>query len=165
MSAKSGGAKKRKGDDGKKIIADNRKARYNYAIGDVFEAGLMLVGTEVKALRSGQASLADAFAQVKDGELYLHNCYISEYAQANRFNHETRRKRKLLLHRREIDKLRAAVDRKGMTMIPLKIYFNEQGRVKVEIGLGSGKRMADKRQTEKDRSWARDKARVMRDRG
>ena len=166
MSSKSGGAKKRRGaDEGRRVIADNRKARYNYSISDVYEAGIMLAGTEVKALRQGQASLNEAYAEVKDGEAFLVNAFIPEYLQANRFNHQTRRPRKLLLHRREIEKLSSAVQRQGMTLVPLKIYFNEQGRVKVEIGLASGKKMADKRQTEKERSWKRDKARLMREKG
>ena len=165
MSSKSGGAKKRGVQDGKRIIADNRKARYNFAIEEVFEAGLQLTGTEVKSLRNGQASLVEAYAEVKDGEAFLVNAYIPEYLQANRFNHETKRPRKHLLHRREIDKLGASIQRKGMTLVPLRLYFNAEGRVKIEIGLAAGKKQADKRQTEKDRTWARDKARLMRDRG
>lgn len=165
MSSKSGGAKKRQGQDGKRIIADNRRARYDYTIDEVFEAGIQLRGTEVKALREGKASLGEAYAEVKDNEAILVNAFIPEYLQANRFNHEPRRPRKLLLHRREIDKLAAAIQRKGMTLIPLKIYFNDQGRVKVELGLAHGKKLADKRQTERDRSWQRDKARLLRERG
>ncbi|MEQ9145065.1 MAG: SsrA-binding protein SmpB [Parvibaculaceae bacterium] len=165
MSSKSGGAKKRKGQDGKRIIADNRRARYDYTIDEVFEAGIQLRGTEVKALREGKASLGEAYAEVKEGEAILVNAFIPEYLQANRFNHEPRRPRKLLLHRREIDKLAAAIQRKGMTLIPLKLYFNDQGLVKVELGLAHGKKLADKRQTERDRSWQRDKARLLRERG
>jgi len=165
MSSKHGGAKQRGVVDGKKIVADNRRARYDYTIEDVFEAGVMLRGTEVKALREGKANLGDAFAEVKDGEVFLVNAFIPEYLQANRFNHTPRRPRKLLMHRREIDKLAASIARKGMTLIPLKIYFNDTGRVKIELGLAHGKRQADKRQTEKDRSWQRDKARLMRERG
>lgn len=164
MSSKSGGAKKK--EDGRKIIADNRKARFNYAISDVYEAGVELKGTEVKSLRVGQGSLNEAYAQAtKQGEIVLVNAYIPVYLQAHQFNHETRRPRKLLLHRREIDKLSQAVLRQGMTLVPLKMYFNDKGRVKVEIGLAQGKKMADKRETEKQRSWERDKARVMRERG
>ena len=164
MSSKSGGAKKK--EDGRKIIADNRKARFNYAISDVYEAGVELKGTEVKSLRVGQGSLNEAYAQAtKQGEIMLVNAYIPVYLQAHQFNHETRRPRKLLLHRREIDKLSQAVLRQGMTLVPLKMYFNDKGRVKVEIGLAQGKKMADKRETEKQRSWERDKARVMRERG
>jgi SsrA-binding protein len=165
MSSKSGGAKKRGVVDGKKIVADNRKARYNYSIEDVYEAGIQLRGTEVKALREGKASLGESYAEVKDGEAFLVNAFIPEYLQANRFNHEPRRPRKLLMHRREIDKLGAAIQRQGKTLVPLKIYFNETGRVKIELGLAQGKKNADKRQTEKDRSWQRDKARLMRERG
>lgn len=165
MSSKSGGAKKKLGD-GRKIIADNRKARFNYTITDTFEAGIELKGTEVKSLRVGQGSLNEAYAQAtKQGEIMLVNAYIPVYLQANQFNHETRRPRKLLLHRREIDKLSQAVLRQGMTLVPLKMYFNEKGRVKVELGLAQGKKLADKRETEKKRTWERDKARVMRERG
>lgn len=165
MSSKSGGAKKRGVVDGKKIVADNRKARYNYSIEEVFEAGIQLRGTEVKALREGKASLGESYAEVKNDEAFLVNAFIPEYLQANRFNHEPRRPRKLLMHRREIDKLAAAIQRKGMTLVPLKIYFNEKGRVKIELGLALGKKNVDKRQTEKDRTWQRDKARLMRERG
>ena len=165
MSSKSGGAKKRAGQDGRKIIADNRKARYNYAITDVFEAGIELVGSEVKSLREGGASLNEAFAQPKDSDLYLLNAYIAEYKQAGPFNHAPKRPRRLLLHRREIDRLLGAVQRDGMTLIPLKLYFNDRGRVKVELGLGKGKKHQDKRETEKERSWQRDKARLMREKG
>ncbi|MDZ4381860.1 MAG: SsrA-binding protein SmpB [Parvibaculum sp.] len=165
MSSKSGGAKK-KADDGSKIIADNRKARFNYSIGETFEAGIELKGSEVKSLRGGQASLNEAYAQAtRDGEIMLVNAYIPVYLQANQFNHETRRPRKLLLHRREIDKLMAAVQRQGMTIVPLRMYFTERGRVKVEIGLAQGKKLADKRETLKERSWERDKARLLREKG
>jgi SsrA-binding protein len=165
MSSKSGGAKKKLGD-GRKIIADNRKARFNYTIVDTFEAGIELKGSEVKSLRSGQGSLNEAYAQAtKQGEIMLVNAYIPVYLQAHQFNHETRRPRKLLLHRREIDKLSQAVQRQGMTLVPLRMYFNEKGRVKVELGLAQGKKLADKRETEKQRSWERDKARLMRERG
>ncbi|MBN4051855.1 SsrA-binding protein SmpB [Parvibaculum lavamentivorans] len=165
MSSKSGGAKKRGVIDGKKVIADNRKARYDYTIDEVFEAGIVLRGTEVKALRDGKASLGEAYAEVKNAEAFLVNAFIPEYLQANRFNHTPRRPRKLLLHRREIDKLAASIQRKGMTLIPLKLYFDDVGRVKVELGLAHGKKQADKRQTDKDRSWQRDKARLMREKG
>jgi SsrA-binding protein len=165
MSSKSGGAKKKAGD-GRKIIADNRKARFNYSIADTYEAGIELKGSEVKSLRNGQGSLNEAYAQAtKQGEIVLVNAYIPVYLQAHQFNHETRRPRKLLLHRREIDKLSQAVQRQGMTLVPLKMYFNDKGRVKVELGLAQGKKLADKRDTEKQRSWERDKARVMRERG
>ncbi|MGK2739540.1 SsrA-binding protein SmpB [Tepidicaulis sp. LMO-SS28] len=164
MSSKAGGAKKRKGEGGK-IVADNRKARHNYFIKDTYEAGIMLTGTEVKSLRTGAASLGESYAQVKDGEVYLINAHIPEYLQANRFNHAPRRQRKLLLHAREITKLSDAVHKQGMTVVPLKLYFNDRGIAKVELGLAQGKKLVDKRQTEKDRSWQRDKARLLKERG
>jgi SsrA-binding protein len=165
MSSKSGGAKK-KADDGRKIIADNRKARFNYSISETFEAGIELKGSEVKSLRLGQGSLNEAYAQAtKSGEIVLVNAYIPVYLQANQFNHETRRPRKLLLHKREIEKLTNAMQRQGMTVVPLKMYFNERNMVKVEIGLAQGKKLADKRETLKERSWERDKARLLREKG
>ena len=148
------------------MIADNRKARFHYSIGEIFEAGIELFGSEVKSLRVGQCSLNEAHAQAtKSGEIMLVNAFIPVYLQANQFNHEPRRPRKLLLHRREIDKLLQAVQRQGMTIVPLKMYFNDKGRVKVELALAQGKKMADKRETEKQRDWQRDKARLMRDKG
>ncbi|MDO8840135.1 MAG: SsrA-binding protein SmpB [Parvibaculum sp.] len=165
MSSKSGGAKKKAGD-GRKIIADNRKARFNYSISETFEAGIELKGSEVKSLRAGQGSLNEAYAQAtKGGEIVLVNAYIPVYLQANQFNHETRRPRKLLLHKREIEKLTNAMQRQGMTVVPLKMYFNERNMVKVEIGLAQGKKLADKRETLKERSWERDKARLLREKG
>lgn len=151
----------KKNSDGNTIAADNRKARYNYEIGQVFEAGLMLTGTEVKALRGGKANIRDSYASVEDGEIWLINSYIPEYLQANRFNHEPRRKRKLLLNKREMKQIASAIDRDGMTIIPLKIYFNAQGRAKVEIAMGKGKKLHDKRQTEKNRDWGREKQRLL----
>ena len=148
-----------------KIAADNRKARYSYEIGETFEAGIALTGTEVKSLRGGKATIGGSYAGEKNGELWLVNAYIPEYLQANQFNHEAKRPRKLLMHRREVDKLTAAVQREGMTVVPLKIYFNEKGRAKVELALARGKKLHDKRETEKARDWARDKARLMRDKG
>ncbi|RXF73863.1 SsrA-binding protein SmpB [Hansschlegelia zhihuaiae] len=148
-----------------KIVADNRKARHNYEIGETFEAGVALVGTEVKSLRQGKATIGEAYAGEYGGEIFLYNSYIPEYLQANRFNHEVRRPRKLLLHRNEINKLTGAVTREGMTVVPLKIYFDARGRAKVEIALARGKKLHDKRQAEKEKSWNRDKARIMRDRG
>ncbi|MBG52965.1 MAG: SsrA-binding protein SmpB [Alphaproteobacteria bacterium] len=165
MSSKAGGAKKRNATDGKRIIADNRRARHDYTIEDVFEAGISLQGSEVKSLRDGKASLGEAYVEVRNGEASLLNVNIPEYLQANRFNHEPKRPRKLLLHRREIDKLGAAIQRQGMTLIPLRLYFNAEGRIKVELGLAHGRKMADKRQADKERSWQRDKARLMRERG
>lgn len=165
MSSKSGGAK-RKLSDGNKLIADNRKARFNYTISETYEAGLMLVGSEVKSLRAGQGSLNDAYAQAKDGELFLVNLYIPSYMQANaQASLATRRPRKLLLHKREIEKMSTAIQRQGMTVVPLKMYFTDKGRVKVEIGLAQGKKLADKRDAIKTRSWERDKARLMREKG
>jgi SsrA-binding protein len=154
-----------KADPARKIIADNRQARFHYAIGDVFEAGIALTGTEVKSLRIGKATLGESYAGEYGGDLYLYNAYIPEYLAANRFNHETKRPRRLLLHRRQIDKLVSAVQREGMTVVPLKLYFNEQGRAKVELALAKGKKLHDKRQTEKDRDWGREKARLLRDKG
>jgi SsrA-binding protein len=155
----------KKKDDGSKIIADNRKARFAYAIEDSLEAGIMLVGSEVKSLRGGKSTISESYAQAKDGELFLVNAYIPEYTQASRFNHEPRRVRKLLVHKREAAKLAAAIQREGMTLIPLKLYFNVKGRAKVELGIAKGKKLHDKRETEKKRDWARDKARLLRNRG
>lgn len=152
-------------DAGRKIVADNRKARFSFEILEVFEAGLQLLGTEVKSLREGKASLGESYATVEDNELYLINCHIPEYSQASRFNHEPRRSRRLLMHRREIDRLAGAVQREGLTIVPLKLYFNDRGIAKLELALARGKKLHDKRQTEKDRTWQRDKARVMRERG
>ncbi len=146
-----------------KVVADNRRARYHYEIGEVFEAGLMLTGTEVKALRSGKATIAESYASAEKGELFLINANIPEYLQANRFNHEPRRPRKLLMKEREITKLSAGVEREGMTIVPLKIYFNARGMAKLELALGKGKKLHDKRETEKIRDWNREKSRLMRD--
>ena len=155
----------KKKEDGTKLIADNRKARYAYAIESTLEAGLMLVGSEVKSLRNGKSTIGDAYAFAKDGELFLVNAYIPEYTQASRFNHEPKRTRKLLVHKRELSKLAAAIQREGMTLIPLKMYFNAKGIAKLEIGIAKGKKLHDKRETEKQRDWQRDKARLMRDKG
>src|ERR1700760_1642467 len=148
-----------------KVVADNRKARFNYAIGDTFEAGIALTGTEVKSLRVGKAAIAEAYADARGGEIWLLNSNIPEYLQASRFNHAPKRPRKLLLHRRQINKLAAAVDREGMTIVPLKLFFNDKGRAKIEIALGRGKKLHDKRETEKKRSWDREKGRLMRLKG
>jgi len=148
-----------------KVVAENRKARFNYAIGDVVEAGIVLTGTEVKSLRAGRASLVDAYANPQGDEIFLLNAHIPEYAQGNRFNHEPKRPRKLLLHRREIAKLSGQVARAGMSLIPLRIYFNDQGRAKVEVGLGKGKKAHDKRASEADRDWGREKARLIKQGG
>jgi SsrA-binding protein len=148
-----------------KVVADNRKARFNYSIGDTFEAGIALTGTEVKSLRQGKATIAESYAGVRDRELWLFNANIPEYLQASRFNHAPKRARKLLLHAREIGKLIGAVEREGMTLVPLKLYFNDKGRAKVELALARGKQLHDKRETEKKRSWERERGRLMRDRG
>ena len=148
-----------------KFIAENRKARFDYEIKEVFEAGIMLKGTEVKSLRNGEANIAESYASYEDGELWLINSYVPEYLEANKFNHEPRRRRKLLLHAKEIVKLGNGVNREGMTIVPLKLYFNQQGRAKLEIALAKGKNVADKRQTAKTRDWNREKARVLKEHG
>jgi SsrA-binding protein len=155
-------ANKKKGDDGRKIIADNRKARHAYSIESTLEAGLVLVGSEVKSLRTGKATIGESYAQAKDGELFLLNAYIPEYMKASRFNHEPRRPRKLLVRRNEVRRLSAAIQREGMTLIPLRLYFNLKGVAKVELGIARGRKMHDKRQAEKARDWQRDKARLLR---
>jgi SsrA-binding protein len=151
--------------DKMKTVAENRRARFEYFIEDVFEAGIALSGTEVKSLRGGEGSIAEAYADVRGGEAWLINANIPEFSHGNRFNHEPKRARKLLLHQREIEKMIGAVERKGMTLVPLSVYFNSRGRAKVELALAKGKQTHDKRQTVKDRDWQRDKARLLRDRG
>lgn len=141
--------------------AENRRARRDYDILDTFETGIVLQGTEVKSLRTGKAMIAESYAAPKDGELWLINAHIPEYLQANRFNHEERRPRKLLMKRNEIAKLVNAVERDGMTLVPLKIYFNEKGRAKLLLGLAKGRKYHDKRQAEKERDWNRDKQRLL----
>ena len=148
-----------------KLVADNRKARFNYEIGDTFEAGIALTGTEVKSLRVGKAAIAEAYADTRGGEIWLLNSNIPEYLQASRFNHAPKRPRRLLLHRKQINKLSGAVEREGMTLVPLKLYFNEKGRAKIEIALARGKKLYDKRQTEKKRSWERERGRLLRAKG
>ncbi|MBB3136253.1 SsrA-binding protein [Rhizobium pisi] len=148
-----------------KVVAENRKARFNYEIIDTYEAGLVLKGTEVKSLREGKANIAESYASDEDGEIWLINSYLPEYLQANRFNHEPRRRRKLLLSAREIHRLRSAVNREGMTLIPLKIYFNDRGRAKMELALAKGKKLHDKRESEKERDWNRQKSRLLKDNG
>lgn len=148
-----------------KVVADNRKARFNYEILETFEAGLVLSGTEVKSLRGGKATIAESYAGPSGNEIMLFNAYIPEYMEANRFNHQPKRPRKLLLHRRQINKLLGATQREGLTLIPLKIFFNAKGRAKMDLALARGKKLHDKRETEKERTWQRDKARVMRERG
>jgi SsrA-binding protein len=149
-----------------KVVAENRRARFNYEIGDTYEAGIALTGSEVKSLRSGKATIAESYADSKDGELWLVNANIPEYLQAGPFNnHPPKRPRRLLLHQREIDKLASGVEREGMTIVPLKLYFNERGRAKVELALARGKKLHDKRETLKKRSWDREKGRLLRIKG
>lgn len=148
-----------------KLVADNRKARFHYEIGEKFEAGVALTGSEVKSLRTGKANIGESYASTRDGELWLLNSNISEYKQAGRFNHEPKRPRKLLLHKRQINKLIGAVEREGMTVVPLKLYFNDKGRAKIEIALAKGKKLHDKRETDKKRSWERERGRLMRQKG
>ncbi len=149
----------------RRLVAENRKARHNYFIDDKYEAGIVLSGTEVKSLRDGRSNIGDAYAAEQNGEIWLINCYIPEYHGGNRFNHEPRRPRKLLLHAREIDKLLGSLKRGGVTLVPLGVYFNDRGRAKVELGLARGKKLHDKRATERDRDWEREKARVVRAKG
>jgi SsrA-binding protein len=145
----------------RRIIVNNKRARFDYHIEETFEAGIMLVGSEVKSLRAGKASLLDAYAGEMEGAIYLINGFISEYSGANRFNHVEKRPRKLLLHRQEIRKLMGKIRLKGMTLVPLCIYFNEQNRAKVELGLARGKQEHDKRATIKERDWQREKSRTL----
>ena len=148
-----------------KIVAENRKARHNYFIEDDLETGIVLEGSEVKSLRTGKANIAESYASVEDGELWLINGYIPAYDRARAFGHEERRRRKLLVTRRELSKLWQGIGREGMTLVPLKLYFNEKGRAKLQLGIAKGKKLSDKRDTEKKRDWEREKARVMRARG
>jgi SsrA-binding protein len=149
--------------DKKKIVAENRRARFDYYVDDVFEAGIALTGTEVKSLRFGEGSIAESYAEVKGGEVWLVNANVPEFSHGNRYNHEPKRPRKLLLHEREIARLTGAVERKGMTLVPLSIYFNSRGRAKVELALAKGKNVADKRATIKERDWKRDQQRILRE--
>lgn len=147
-----------------RFAAQNRKARHDYFIEDTLEAGMMLLGTEVKSLRSGRASIAEAFAVEKEGGLWLVNAFIPEYDSASRFNHLPRRARKLLVRKREMSRLLGSITRDGMTLIPLAIYFNDRGIAKLQLGLAKGKRKVDKRESIKERDWKRDKARELRNR-
>ena len=148
-----------------RIAAQNRRARHDYVIEETLEAGVVLAGSEVKALREGRGNLNDAYAGPREGALWLFNAYIPEYRAANRFNHETRRPRKLLLHQRQIARLSGLVQREGATLIPLSVYFNERGIAKIQLGLARGKKKVDKRAAEKAREWQRDKARILRAKG
>ena len=150
---------------GVKLVASNRKARHDYDVLDTFEAGMALVGTEVKSLRDGHANIQESYASVEGGELWLINSYLPEYLQGNRFNHDPRRRRKLLVSKREMARLAQNVEREGMTMVPLKIYFNDRGRAKLLLGVARGKKLHDKRETEKQRDWAREKGRLLKARG
>jgi SsrA-binding protein len=155
-----------KKDDGRRLVAENRKARHEYFITDTVEAGLQLTGTEVKSLRKGQANIAESYAATEDGGMWLINAYIPEYQGAGRFfQHEPRRKRRLLLHRKEIHKLAIAVERQGMTLIPLELYFNARGIAKLKLAIAEGKKLHDKRESAKKRDWNREKARLMREKG
>lgn len=156
---------KKKEPANRKIVAENRKARFNYQIGEALEAGISLTGTEVKSLRQARANIAESYVSPEGGEIWLVNATIPEYLQANRFNHLPKRSRKLLLHRRQVNRLIGAVQREGMTIVPLRLYFNDKGKAKVEIALAQGKKIHDKRQAEKARDWQREKGRVMRDKG
>ena len=148
-----------------KNVSENRRARYNYEIGDTYEAGLVLTGTEVKSLRTGKATIAESYASAEKGELFLINATIPVYDGGNRFNHEPKRPRKLLMKAREIARLSQGVEREGMTIVPLKVYFNARGRAKLQLALGRGKKLHDKRETEKQRDWNREKGRLLRDKG
>lgn len=148
-----------------KVIAENRRAKFDYFLEDNLEAGIMLLGTEIKALRMGRANIAESYASVEGREIVLINADIPPYAQANRFNHEPRRPRKLLLHRKQIDRLIGAVQKDGQTIIPIRLYLNEDGKAKLEIALAKGKKLHDKRETSAERDWQRDKARLLRDKG
>jgi len=148
-----------------RVVADNRKARFNYEIGETVEAGIALTGSEVKSLRAGKATIAESYADARAGEIWLVNANIPEYLQAGRFNHAPKRPRKLLLHKRQIGKLSGAVEREGMTIVPLKLYFNDKGRAKVELAIARGKKLHDKRETERKRSWDRERGRLLRLKG
>jgi SsrA-binding protein len=165
MSSKSGGAKKSRIVEGIKIVGENRRARYDYEIIEDFEAGIELKGSEVKSLREGRINLQEAYAAMKGNELFLLNSNIAEYREANRFNHEPKRPRKLLLHRKQIDKLANGVLKEGLTIVPLKLFFNKRGKAKVDIALGRGKKKIDKRETVKARDWSREKSRLLQNRG
>jgi SsrA-binding protein len=149
----------------RKLAAENRKARFNYEILDTLETGIVLSGTEIKSLRNGKANITDSYASVEGGELWLINCYIPEYFEANRFNHEPRRRRKILVHRKQLAKLAQSTEREGMTLVPLNIHYNDKGMAKLELGVARGKKLHDKRETEKERDWNREKGRLLRDKG
>jgi SsrA-binding protein len=155
----------KKADPNNRTVAENRKARFSYEVVDTFEAGLVLTGTEVKSLREGHANIQESYASVEGGEIWLINSHLPEYLQGNRFNHDPRRRRKLLLNKKEMSRLAQAVEREGMTMVPLKIYFNDRGRAKLLLAVARGKKLHDKRETEKQRDWNREKSRLLKERG
>lgn len=155
----------KKPDDGRKLVAENRRARFDYLIEETLEAGVQLLGTEVKALRAGRANIAESYASTERGELWLINANIPVYAPAAQFNHEPTRPRKLLVRWRELSKLRSAVEREGRTLVPLELYFNPRGIAKLKLALARGKKAHDKRAATKDRDWKRDQARLLRDKG
>ena len=158
-------APKKKDNTNGRLIADNRKARHEYEILETLEAGLQLTGTEVKSLRNGKANIAESYATEEEGEIWLINSYIPEYLEGNRNNHNPRRRRKLLLHKKEMSKLIGAVQREGLTLIPNRLYFNDRGIAKLQLVLGRGRKAHDKRQVAKKRDWDREKARLMREKG
>lgn len=151
--------------DKKKIVAENRRARFDYAIDTVYEAGIALTGTEVKSLRFGEGSIVESYAEVREGEIWLVNANIPEFSHGNRFNHEPKRPRKLLLNAREISKMFGAVAREGMTLVPLSVYFNDKGRAKVELALAKGRKAHDKREYQAERDWKREQGRLLREHG
>jgi SsrA-binding protein len=155
----------RKADPNSKVAAENRKARFNFEVLDTLETGLVLSGTEVKSLRGGHANIQESYASFEGGEIWLINSYLPEYLQANRFNHEPRRRRKLLVSKREMARLSQSIEREGMTLVPLKIYFNDRGRAKLLLAIARGKKLHDKRETEKQRDWNREKGRLLKERG
>jgi SsrA-binding protein len=148
-----------------KVVAENRRARFDYAIEDDIECGMVLQGSEVKSLREGGANIAESYAIVEDGELWLVNASIAPYQQAKMFPHEERRKRKLLVSKKELARLAQASERKGMALVPMVLYFNHKGIAKLKIGIGKGKRKADKRETEAKRDWQRQKQRLLKEHG
>ena len=155
----------KKSDPNNTVAAENRKARFSYEVLDTIEVGLVLTGTEVKSLRGGHANIQESYASLEGGELWLINSYLPEYLQGNRFNHEPRRRRKLLASKREMARLGQSVEREGMTLVPLKIYFNDRGRAKLLLAVARGKKLHDKRETEKQRDWAREKGRLLKAHG
>ena len=158
-------APRKKADPNNKTVAENRKARYNYAVEDTLECGIMLEGSEVKSMRAGGVNIAESYAGIENGELWLINSHIPKYEQAKTFQHEERRRRKLLVSKKELSKLWAEVGRQGMTLVPLKIYFNDKGRAKLLLGIAKGKQKQDKRASDKQQDWKRQQSRLLRDRG